>query len=277
MFSKSRLLKALIVVALAVVGVLYCNFDKVSTIKRETTVIQTTSNENYHQLGDNILDLRNTNNQTIASRLPNPVYDNGVFILNNNKTDLDANVSSKAYVNNKTESIIHNGKHYNRPTVANAMLDSTSRQYLTRDKTTKPNSSWKPLGWHQLKTNDNYRYAVNKGHLIGYALAGKLSHWDASETNPKNVITQTAHANQSQDETERGQNYYEAIVRKALDQHKRVRYRVTAIYNNADDLVPVGTQLEAKSKDGSVEYNVFVPNAQIGLSIDYHTGEITKN
>lgn len=191
----------------------------------------------------------------------------GAFIINDNNTDLDASVSSRPYVHlDKLDA-------KRRPQAANALLMRSSREYRNRAETGN-SKTINPVGWHQL-TLSKGKVLYNRGHSIGYALAGSIKDFDASEANYQNITTQTAWANQSSNGNPEntGQNYYETLVRKTLDKNPavRIRYRVTPLYDGGN-LVPSGNHLEAKSNDNSLQFNVFVPNVQPGVVINYANG-----
>ena len=206
----------------------------------------------------------------VKSQLGNNIQYNGhgAFIINHNKSTLNANVNVAPYATNEVDRL-------GRPTVGNAFLNKTCRQYKNREETGNGRSDWKPKGFHQLSDlKDGYTHAYDRGHLLGYALVGGIKGFNASESNPKNIATQTAWANEAGDADNTGQNYYEGIVRKALDQGKKVRYQVQDVYEG-NNLVPSGAHIQAKSTDGSVDFNVFVPNVQNNIRINYETGVAT--
>lgn len=191
----------------------------------------------------------------------------GAYIVNDNQTNLNAAVNVAPYVQLAQQDSL------GRPGRADAFLNRSSREYQSRADTGNAKTI-DPVGWHQSMIGGRYNTLYNRGHLIGYALAGSIRSFDPSEANAQNIATQTAWSNQASNGNSEntGQNYYETLVRKALDSNRTVRYRVTPIYVG-NNLVPSGNHMEAKSKDGKLQFNVFIPNVEPGVKIDYATGE----
>lgn len=207
----------------------------------------------------------------VRQQLPNQIKWNnhGAYILNDNRPQLNADINSAPYAVNHVDS-------QGRAWRGDAWLNKTTRQYRNRQSTGNGASEWKPAGFLQashLKGRPTHAY--DRGHLLGYALVGGIHDFNASESNSQNIATQTAWANEARSSQSTGQNYYEGIVRKALDQGKQVRYRVTDIYDG-NCLVPAGAHIEALSKDGSVSFNVFVPNVQANIDINYANGAVKQ-
>lgn len=209
--------------------------------------------------------------ENVKNQLPgNPEWNgNGAFIVNNNHPQLNADINSAPYAVNHLD-------EQGRAWRGDAWLNRSTRQYRNREQTGNGATSWRPAGFLQVTNlTGGPKHAYDRGHLLGYALVGGLRSFDASESNPDNIATQTAWANEARSVNSTGQNYYEGLVRKALDQNKQVRYRVTDIYDG-NNLVPAGALIEALSKDGSLSFCVFVPNVQNNISINYRTGAVTQ-
>ena len=127
-------------------------------------------------------------------------------------------------------------------------------------------SSIKPTGWQQAKYDGQYLY--NRCHLIGY----QLSDEDANE---RNLITGTRYFNTQ------GMLPFENKVADYINENEEnhVLYRVTPIYEG-NNLLASGVEIEAYSVEDSgkgVCFNVFVYNVEPGITIDYKTGESSKN
>lgn len=127
-------------------------------------------------------------------------------------------------------------------------------------------SNVKPTGWKQAKYDGKFLY--NRCHLIGYQLAGE-------NANELNLITGTNYFNVE------GMLPFENKVAEYIDKNNKnhVLYRVTPDFKG-ENKVASGVEMEAYSVEDNgqgVQFNVYVYNVQPGITINYQTGESTKN
>lgn len=122
----------------------------------------------------------------------------------------------------------------------------------------------KPTGWHTIKYDIvDGKYLYNRCHLIGYQLTGE-------NANTKNLITGTRYMNMD------GMLPFEDMVADYVQETgNHVMYRVTPHFIG-DNLLASGVQMEAYSvedKGQGVCFNVYVYNAQPGITINYANGD----
>ena len=124
--------------------------------------------------------------------------------------------------------------------------------------------SVKPSGWHTVKYDIvDGKYLYNRCHLIGFQLTGE-------NANVKNLITGTRSMNVE------GMLPFENMVADYVkEEGGHVMYRVTPIFSG-QDLVCRGVRMEGWSVEDqgeSICFDVFVFNAQPGITIEYATGQ----
>lgn len=127
-------------------------------------------------------------------------------------------------------------------------------------------SNVKPTGWKQKKYNGEYLY--NRCHLIGYQLSDE-------NDNELNLITGTRYFNVT------GMLPFENKVAEYIkeNENNHVLYRVTPVFEG-ENLLASGVEIEAYSVEDNgkgICFNVYVYNIQPGITINYLTGESTKN
>jgi len=120
----------------------------------------------------------------------------------------------------------------------------------------------KPSGWQTVKYDIvDGKYLYNRCHLIAYSLT-------AEDLNERNLITGTRQMNLAMTEFEK------LVCDYVENTGNHVLYRVTPVFEGVE-LVARGVQMEALSvEDGgeAICFNVFIPNEQDGVGIDYLTG-----
>ncbi len=153
--------------------------------------------------------------------------------------------------------------HLDRVGTANALLDVDLMPAEERGSI----SHIKPTGWKQEKYNVvSGGWLYNRSHLIGHQMTG----YDGAD----NLMTGTRQFNVV------GMLPFENFIADTVAQQEmQVRYRVRPIYKN-DNLLSHGITMEGFSIDDNGEtlsFNVFVPNQQDGITLNYQTGDSRVN
>lgn len=125
-------------------------------------------------------------------------------------------------------------------------------------------SSIRPSGWHSVRYGFiDGESLYNRSHLIAWKLGNE-------NANDRNLVTGTRFMN-----AEGMLPFEEEVIRYIERTGNHVLYRVVPVFSE-DELLCRGVQMEAFSiEDGGegVSFNVFCPNVQPGISIDYATGD----
>lgn len=200
---------------------------------------------------------------TTAENLPNatdlPL--NSVYIEINNNIPV---FSDDEIANNEPYANFSTLDSLGRSGTALAYLDTS----LMPDSERGSISSIYPSGWDQgnYDTIDSGGWLYNRSHLIGHQLTG--------DDDPENLITGTRQFNVD------GMLPFENYVAQYIETtEKPVLYRVTPIYEG-NNLLPHGVQMEGYSPldDGEgIQFNIFVPNQQNGITINYADGSHSVN
>ena len=123
----------------------------------------------------------------------------------------------------------------------------------------------KPSGWHTVRYDDliSDRYLYNRCHLIAHSLCGE-------NANEENLITGTRYMN-----VEGMLPFEMEVLDYVRDTQNHVLYKVTPIFKD-DELVARGVQMQAYSIEDNgkgISFNVYCPNVQPNIVIDYKTGD----
>ncbi|WP_334117259.1 DNA/RNA non-specific endonuclease [Ligilactobacillus sp.] len=218
------------------------------------------------ELASSVLD------RNIIQQLGDEIEYNGAgsFIICDGRNDMPKNLGmSRVIVNNIDEK--------RRPAEASAWLTGECLQKAPSS------AAYAPPGYIAQYTLKNDVNLYTRGHLIAATFGNVNGEWNAKTNNHLNIVTQTQWANQSSTASNKGQAYYEKILRNILATGGVVNYRVRPLYSGKNK-IPSGNQLMARwfSFDDSgrpvneESFNVFVPNVQNGWEIDYASGQARK-
>ena len=230
----------IIALAAIILGAFY--LTNYTTKKSNNTTLQTTTTSTVKK------EILNT---LVAPSESEATSKNAYQVLNNNEPYF-----TKEELTTKSYEQYSELDSLGRVGVANAIVGTDLMPSEKREEIAQV----RPSGWQSNKTAHVY----DRCHLIAFQLAGE-------NANEKNLATGTRFMNLNMILFE---NQVADYVKKTKN---HVRYRVTPIFKDKD-LVAQGVIMEAMSVEDNgkgVKYNVFLPNFQKGVTIDYKTGKYT--
>lgn len=242
----------------------------------------------------------------LKNLLENSLYDDGGFyILNNNKMFDDDKRPSICQ-----HKIILDEKQNIEIKTIKVLLSKRFNKNKDNSKSseTHKGKKWKYLDWSTKPDNVYGKKQIdidcsvypsedifNRGHLIADSIIDYCDEFDYYKREDFVMITNWCNRANTNHKTKKacGMFYFENVILNTLQKGIDVEYRVTPIFKkNSEEgaeqefeYLPRGVILEAKTpnkesfevEDDDIimnEFNVFIPNAQNGLDINYKTGSI---
>lgn len=237
--------------------------------------------------------------------LEGSIYDDGgFFILNNNKM-----FNSDKWPSICQHKVILDKEQQSEIKAIKVLLSQdTYEEYIPKPSEEKERQEGKEANWsnkpdnvygrQQIKIDDSVipsEDVFNRGHLIADSIIRYSDKFDYHKREDFVMITNWCNRANTNQKTRKacGMFYFENIILNTLKKGIDVEYRVTPIFKkNLEgveqefEFLPRGVILEAKTlnketfevdDDDDVitnEFNVFIPNTQNGLDINYKTGAI---
>ena len=190
------------------------------------------------------------------------------------------NPSAMAYLENKFNTLVHGRsdpliieqkdgwEHYSELDSLGRVGEASALLHKSMMPTTERESiqDVRPSGWHTVRYDDliEDKYLFNRCHLIGFQLTGQ-------NANIQNLATCTRACNLNM------VPYENEVANYLRNTGNHVEYRVTPQFEG-DNLVASGFTIEAHSiEDDTINFTVYIPNEQPGITIDYSNGNSWRN
>lgn len=198
------------------------------------------------------------------------VYMNNYFIIDKDNTNFG--VSSIKIGGYRKHKIIDLPLEKYRPNLCKVFL---TKQSLDRKSSKKRRKQKEPMNWESLP-EEFYEY-FHKGHILGYSLGNELVKGIYNK-NKRLLFVQTAWSNMNSfNRNPYSQYYFEKLIEDEIRNDLNIFYESKLIYKSDNDIFPIGINIQVKSSNEGFQMNVFLPNIDPKLTINYQNGEISNS